>query len=1436
MRIVRLFQISTLLIVTSLNNSSYSQSFKHISTAIGLSSNVINTVTQDSSGLIWVGTQKGLNSYNGYSIKTYFHNNSDSSSLAESDIKIIYNTKQDQLLIGTTNGLSVYQKDLDNFKNYFIEKSHKANSIKNYINDITQDRYNNIWVACDSGLFIFDIEEGKFIKHFTSSLFINFNESKFKKLSEANVSNNVIEKLKTIDGSFFDDTNDLSHKLLYLLGEIDFEKFAESILPIIKKNQFPFDVSSVSAITIDDSDRIWMGFSNGHIVQTNIKNTKYKNLYINKENDIDQEIISLYIHGNELWSSSNSNCQIYNTSSFLAKKQIDEHLQNIFDHKFCRFKDAKSGKLWIGTSKGLFLYDIEKDKSIEYVSNNYDPNSLSSNLIREVFTDKQNTVWVGTIGDGLCKMITSKNFEIITTEPTSPYDIVNKRTTSVFVNNQNNIWAGNYTNGIDVYNSTGNLLHQYKYSQNKPAGIGNGTLTGILQDKIGEIWVISYFGGLQHYNKNLDTFENFNLFGSNSGQYHSSQLLCDASNNLWVNVLGKGFYKISSDRKNIQHFSNNNSTYKNCLPGNWINLLYLNKNDQLLLVYDSQIFEFHEKEYTSTSIFDIKPILSLQVQNIFEDSNNNFYIGCTSGLYLIRTSKGKNYDFVDRPILSGYSIYGITEDQNRNLWVSTDNGLFKIAIDVNKFINGEEVEISRYLTGDGISANNFRNRAFYKTKKGKIFFGSDNGITAFFPENIIPNNYVPNIIITNFKLFNKTVLPSPNSFLSKQINETTEITLPHNLNFLSFEFAALNFINPEANQYAYKMEGLDEKWNYIGNKREANYTNLRHGNYTFQVKASNNDGIWNETGTSIAITIKPPFWKTSFAMFLYVIVFLLLLALFMFLVRLQEKNKAKLHLEQLNAEKDNELNKSKLKFFTNISHEFRTPLTLIMGPIESLIEEGKGNKEQNNLIYRNTKKLLGLIDQIMDIRKLNSGEMKLNETDCDIVGFIREIVANFEYQCLNKKITLNFESNVDKLMTLVDSDKMETIISNLISNAIKHTHKGDKILVSLKILDNKSQKALSNTKNTYTISIEDTGDGIDETEIEHVFERFYQSSFTSKGGSGIGLTLVKELTEMHNGTVNVKSQKGKGSKFVVRFPVKEKNITEKNIQELSNEIEFRLDENVKAQVKKNLPSKNQLGETENNMPLILVVEDNDEVRNYIIAELRDGYRTLSASNGKEAFELASTNFPDLIISDIMMPVMDGIELCKMLKEAEQTSFIPVILLTAYTNEETSIAGYETGAESFLAKPFSPKVLRARVKNILQNREWLKEKFSNILYAVPSNKTMKPVDEQFIKTAIKIVEKNLVEPNFDIDQFCREIGLSRTTLYSRIKALTNQSISDFIKLIRLKKSVELFREGQNSINEVAFLVGFKTHSHFSRCFSEEFSMSPSEFLTKLNKKD
>ncbi len=816
---------------------------------------------------------------------------------------------------------------------------------------------------------------------------------------------------------------------------------------------------------------------------------------------------------------------------------------------------------------------------------------------------------------------------------------------------------------------------------------------------------------------------------------------------------------------------------------------------------------------------------------LFQDSHGSLWLVEKTGLYRIKPEKGEinHYRlFKNKDVPEAWSII---EDNHDNLWIGTNYGLCRFNMNTG--------QVENFTKEDGVPISFHGYNSVCKDKDGRLYFGGGGGLYSFHPDSIKTNTDVPPIVITDFRLFKKSVRvdTTKNAILTKNITSTSRIELRYNQNDISFEFAALDYTLPLKNQYAYKLEGYQDEWieTDAGN-RIATYTNLNPGKYVFRVKGSNSDGIWNETGKEIQIIIHPPPWFTWWAYVIYGLILLLFIRWYRgFLIR-REKINAELRIKELEINKIQEFDHLKSRFFANISHEFRTPLTLIQGPIEELENQLPGSPERSlkliQTVKRNTRRLLNLINQLLDISKLETGKIKLQVSEDNLEEFARAIILSFLSLAESKKIRYEYELPKSGRMVLFDNDKLEKILTNLISNAFKFTSEGGRIFISIQYTLTPGNK----THEFVEIKVSDTGIGIPADKLDKIFDRFYQvsdSNAREAEGSGIGLALTKELTELYRGEINVESEVGKGSTFTVRLPVSSELFSVDEIvfypvgKELNQkQVEPLPDRKEPEDIQTDTGQKDKSGKSK---PVILIVEDNADMGNYISRNLESFCSILSAENGKMGLDKAHEYIPDLVISDVMMPVMDGMELCKHLKADERTNHIPVILLTALAERGSKLEGLETGADDYLIKPFDTEELKVRVKNLLEQRRKLREKFRMEFPSHSKDKELPPQD-QFIKRLFEIFDQHIADSEYSINELSGELNLSLSQVQRKVMAITSYTPGELLRNHRLNKAASLFRSGHTYVAPVMHLVGFNNQSYFTKCFVEFFKITPGQLIS------
>ncbi|MDP4275623.1 MAG: hybrid sensor histidine kinase/response regulator transcription factor, partial [Bacteroidota bacterium] len=762
-----------------------------------------------------------------------------------------------------------------------------------------------------------------------------------------------------------------------------------------------------------------------------------------------------------------------------------------------------------------------------------------------------------------------------------------------------------------------------------------------------------------------------------------------------------------------------------------------------------------------------------------------------------------------------------------NLWISTIKGIVKFDIRREKF--------QKFL-----SNIDFSQSCFFKTNNSEFMFGASDGFVVFNPNEISTNQHFPAVTITDFRLFNRSVeigaKLNGQVVLNQSVNCTKELTLNYRNNVFTIEFAALDFSNPGENVFAYKLEGFDKNWIPTDAKnRNASYTNLNAGVYYFKVKASNNSGIWNDSPVVLKIRILPPPWKTWWAILIYILIFNCLLFVLFRYIMIQSRQRHQIELDKLEKEQLQNINQIKLQFFTNVSHEFRTPLSLIIGPVEdilSLHDVNESIRSKVEMIRHNCKKLFYLIDELMTFQKMDQGRLALKASYLDIVGFLKGIYQNFDILARRNNITMRFDTKLDNFKIWYNPNNIEKVINNLLSNAFKFTPSGGKI--SIEVSTYCSTSAVGQTPDFICISVVDNGKGISKQDMDHIFECFYQGNSNVKG-TGVGLSLTKSLVELHKGFIRVSSDPLIETRFKVYLPIGDGHLSpeQKVLDEKNTGFKIENDASilVESSNQRDLLTENQPSDQNFDYD-ILVVDDNPELLDYLEMIFKDKYNVHRAVNGIEALDMIHNDEPDLVISDVMMPKMDGIELCKNIKNNLTSCHIPVILLTAKTAVEHRIEGIEVGADDYISKPFYPEFLKVRVEKLIESREKLIEKFRSDNVLIPKKVAKNPQDEIFVQKIIDIVMKNMSNEDFSVEELGISVGMSRSNLFRKLKTITGQTPIEYIYFIRLKHSMDLLLERKLNVSEIAYEVGYKNPSSFSKSFRKQYGKAPSDFLNDI----
>jgi len=1315
--------------------------------------------------------------------------------LSDGSVTCLLQDKKGFIWIGTSDGLNKY----DGYQiSVYKHNPQQANSIgSNFIRCLYEDSKNNLWIGLKSGgLSRMDLTTGRIttFRHEKQSNSLSYND--VSGIIEDRNGNLWIAVDRGGLDMFDPHTNTFTnYPPKYPSGEL--------------LN------NAMTGIALDAHDTIWLSSWGGGIYCFDMK-TKTFGIHPRWENNAyTKNIFDIHIDSKGIvWIASGEN-GIY---ALDPEKNTCRQYSCTSSSVHSTFEDSE-GNLWIATAKGgINILDTNNGKFSYIVADEVSNNGLLSNLINCVYQDRTGNIWVGTsAGVNFYSPLISQ-FSWIRKDGKYPVSLSGEEVYALLKDRRNNIWVGGI-NCIDKINPNRNAIKKciiQPVDQSHPFNI----FQSFCEAKNGIIWIGTYTKYLIKYDPVADRFYQIEIpspLKLNVSYRNVYGIYEDWDHTLWLSTeLGAINYNPSTGVF-APLFESRQIIY----PEEKTHVIYRDRDLELWVgteaglrryTRDMKIIETYTQNDSLTSL------TNNFITAIHEDKEGILWIGTMGGLHRF-DKKEKKFELIKRPDINyGDPVFGLCEDKAGILWMTTTTGIIKF--------NPKDRSFYLYDESDGLQNKGFHKGAFFQSDDGELLFGGKDGFNAFYPEKLKINEQKPPVVITDFQIFNRSILPEEKGILTRLISETDKIKIKHSQSVISFQFAALNFVSPSKNRYRYKMEGFDQNWISTNpGQRFVTYTNLNPGKYTFFVKASNNDGVWNENPVSLRITIQPPFWKTGYAYALYLILLCGLIYLLFSYFMIRERDKNNLKIAKLEAQKIREIDDMKFNLFTNISHEFRTPLSLILGPLTQIIEKKNYKQEDENLfmlMFRNSHRLLRLINQLLDFQKIEAGKLELNMKYDDIIRFITDLTSTFTFYAEEKNIQYITTSSIVNSWVNFDPDKLDKILYNLISNALQYTPEGGKIEVHL-------SETIEDNKKYIQIQVSDTGIGIAVEEKEKLFIAFYQGKrrkMLRDEGSGIGLALTKELVDLYHGKIHVESNVGQGAVFTVLLPVNEQK-PKKEVLSIFNHS------NIKEQSEQKLFPETEVMSSSN---LILIVEDNADMRMYLERILSDQFKILIAKDGEEALGIATEYIPDLIISDIMMPVMDGLELLKTLRKNEYTNHIPIILLTAKYTESYVLEGYKTGADDYITKPFSEELLRIRIENILSSRKkmWEQYKQSKDIREYEEKLSENPQKQIFVKKINEIITKHIANPELGIEMLAGELNMSLNQLFRKMKALMDATPYSIILQVRMTQAAKLMEEGELNVSEIAFAVGYQELSNFSRTFKKYYNISPREYHKKSDK--
>jgi signal transduction histidine kinase/ligand-binding sensor domain-containing protein/DNA-binding response OmpR family regulator len=1338
--------------------------FARLDLSDGLSHNQVNTILKDTKGFMWFGTLSGLNRYDGYQFKTFRNDPRDTTSIVDDFVTGIYELPDHKLYIDTRGGPNIYnnvnQRFIRDVKGYLKSLNINADAIR----DIIRDDAGNFWFnGLEDGIFKYDPVR-------KTTLHLNTLGQGTSALDRPPVSG--IQK--DVNGNIW----------------------------VIHRNK-----------TIELLDRntgkVRKQFKNHQLKQA----SQYQDFRLFVDRDLDLWIYTINTqHGIDYYSPSTG-----------VSRYLDKRPGVLNNNLIAGLLQDDRGLIWIATDHGGVNLLSKQDFKVRYLLNKEDDlKSLSQNSITSLYKDPTGIIWIGTFKRGLSyyheKIL---KFPLYSHQGVNPGGLVYDDINRFVEDKQGNLWIGTNGGGLFYFNRKTGTFKRFQHDASDPGSLSNDIIVSLYIDKLETLWIGTYFGG-------LDRFENGRFYNYKHNAADPASLaddrvwdiLEDRKGRFWVATLSGGLDLL--DRKTGK-FSHYKAGMQNSIGSNFISCLLEDRAGNIWVGTSDGIDKLTPAgkfEHIVAQPGKKSTLLNNTVYDLMEDSNGFIWIATKDGLSRLNPATMDFLNFDGPNALMEKATLKVIEDKHKNLWVSTSNGLFKIIVQKDQQ-NRFAYTIRKFDEHDGLQGSAFNANAGYKTRKGELLFGGANGFNLFNPDDIKTDNTKPLVVLSELQISNKTVgigeALDGRVLLNQSIVFTDTLQLKYSQNSITLSFAALNYFGPQKIKYRYKLEGFDKQWQELQEDiRRATYTNIDPGTYVFKVVSTDASGNWLNNPASVHIVIRPPLWRTNFAYIMYV----MLIGGSLLYLRHRGIKRAReeflIEQERQQGKRLHELDLLKIKFLTNVSHEFRTPLSLIITPLEKLIKQANDSeKQQLQMIQRNGRRLLNLVNQLLDFRRMEVHELKLHPKTGDIIAFIKELCLSFTDVADRKHISLNFKADRSSLITLFDHDKIERILFNLLSNAFKFTPQGGSVGVAI------STRYTLQNKTELVLKVIDTGIGIEPDKIDRIFERFFQNEVPDSivnQGSGIGLSITKEFVKLHGGEIKAESVVNAGSTFTITLSFAEQealynSALPQHALLISGKAEDRKEQHA-------LDPKSK-------KPVLMLVEDNDDFRFYLKDNLKEFYQIVEAVNGREGWQKVLALHPDLIVSDVSMPEMDGIELCKKIKSDKRSAHLPVILLTALTTDDEQLTGLETGANDYMTKPFNFEILLSKIRNLLAQQALSKKTYQKQVDFKPQESEVESVNDKFIRQLYLQIEKHLGDCNYSVDQLSADMNMSRVGLYKKIVPLTGKSPVELIRSCRLQKSKALL-EAQLSIAEVAYQVGFSNPKHFSKYFKQEFGILPSAY--------
>ncbi len=1358
--------------LTQAQNATKSLNF--VSIKDGISKVGISSIIQDDYGFIWIGTNgSGLYKFDGVTYTSYRYEVNAPASLSSNLIYSMYLDTENTLWVGTEDGLNRYNKSLDRFEKVFLGSEVLANIS---ILSIGNSKDNELLLGTEAGLIVLK----------TKTL-----ESKY--INDYDGRNTIIQSSLKLESE--------SHQTF--LGTLNGlrvynEHTKQVLLPSSELENTQVFQSQIQTLVFDKEDNLWLGTISEGIYKLTLKN----------------------------------GTTVSKVEHFpLSRKRI-----------LSAITLSDNSLLFGSENDGLFHLRSDGTVIKHYLSDRTDDNSILSNSIWSLFLDDNERVWMGYYNNGVA--VSDKlydKFNNIESLSNNENSLKEDSVTGMSQDASGDIWIVMDGGGLDIYSPiSGKITHVNGEGYGLYQGLDSDYLQTIFIDSKENVWIGSWDNGIYFLKKGSRVFKNFNRLNTDGALISDAILSFDEDENgtIFIGTFYGGLHTLDPVTKTIVH--QDGEAFKSLgIETSDVRKVLVDRDSAIWLGSTDGLFKIDQsanKEWRAISLVDRmeKPgenrKSARHILSLFQSSNGDMWIGTRGAGVCHYSIRDDSFRWLNTNSgLSNDNVVSIIEGNDGNMWFAGNSGITKYDVLKNTF--------TEYTSSDGLLSNDFNFNAVLKDGDGTLYFGNYRGVDFFNPAEIVINNNVPSLYFTGLKIYNEEVDPSQeNAPIKKSIAETSEIIFNHKQSVFTIEYAGVSFTRPEKNQYAYYLEGLETSWNYVGNARSATYTNLDNGDYTFKVKVANNDGVWNEDVLELKIKILPPWWKTNLAIVCYILLFVLGLYIISKISKQRLREKEAISNERAQREQEDILHEKKLQFFTNISHEFRTPLTLMISPLKDILNDTTLNlpqriKEKHHIIYKNTDRLFRLINELMDLRKLELNKLRIRAKKINALSFTQDIISYFKEETFNRNIYLSVDAAIPDVKLYADEGMLEKVIFNIMSNAIKVTPDGGAINIEVKLNEAGEIMPLINPDKKIAvveIIISDTGPGLKKKQLKRIFNRFYQVENLNKtyyGGTGIGLEVVKDLVQLHRGEIRVDSKYGEGTTFRILLPSGKKHFKKKELISIETDLEIQKEKTPQTFIT-NIPEEIDVVPTHRSHTL-LIVEDNTELRKYLRSELKGTYKILQAANGVEGLNVAKEANPDIIITDVIMPEMDGFEFCKQIKNDIRTSHIPLLMLTAKARIDDRIEGIGYGADAYMVKPFDFRLLKLRLEQLIKSRQLIFDKYFGAISGSDENASATSIDKVFIQKVLTYVNNNMSDSNLSVESLASELSLSRSQLYRKVKSLTGQTVNEFVRKLRLERAKQILQTENANVSEVCYKVGFSSPSYFTKCFKAHFGILPTE---------